>query len=764
MSVGPYLPSAMVPVEAPAPDPRSEAMPPPWGDTSVIGKPLPRIDAWERVSGTAVYGRDLNFSDMLHAAVLRCPHGHAKVKRVDARRAATMPGVRAVLGPDSALGAMPWYRADKGFVSRVFDPHSRFDGDEVAVVAAETPHQAFDALRAIVVEYEVLPAVTDMEKATAAGAPALHEGGNRQPDIPKYARGDVDRGFAGAAAVVEMTFRTACELHTPMETHGSVARWDGDLLTVWDSAQGVYAVRDGLAEALHLPLASVRVICKYVGGGFGSKLGLNKHTVIAAVLARETRCPVKLFLTREETMLAVGNRPPTRLTIKAGASKDGRLTALELSALGTGGAYPAGATSGYLVADLYLCQNVRIQQDNVYIDAGPGRPFRAPGFPSTSWALEQVVDALAEKLGVDALELRLNNLPSFSQLRQGTPYTSTGLERCIREGAQAFGYAEARARKPDAGPVKRGVGMAAGMWGYDGEDRATNTVTLLPDGSVTLVTGAADIGTGTKTALAMVIAEELTVPLERITVDNADTGVSHYSPGSGGSQTILANTPSVRAAALEVRRKLLAIAVKELGDDSARLAAGAVVTKGGKKVPFAQLQGLAKQRSLVAVGERHPHPTGKVALPFSAQFAEVEVDTRTGEVRVLRMLGTNDSGRVVNRLTYENQVHGGIIMGLGFALSEERVIDDDSGRVLTNNWHDYQIPTALDAPRAMTSIPIDPKDALANTTGVKGLGEPAHVPTAAAIANAIYHATGVRPTETPVTPARMLALLAQRKA
>jgi xanthine dehydrogenase YagR molybdenum-binding subunit len=753
----------MMPLGAPAPEPRTEPLPAPWGDTKVVGKPLPRIDAWERVSGTAVYGRDLAFPDMLHAAVLRCPHGHAKVKKVDTRKAEKMPGVRAVLGPDSELGGMPWYRKDKTFVSSIFDPHCRFHGEEVAVVAAETPHQAFDALRAIEVEYEVLPAITDMEKATSPGAPVLHEGGNRQPEIPRYTRGDVDKGFAEAAAVVEMTFRTACELHTPMEVHGSVARWDGDQLTVWDSAQGVYAVRDALADMLHLPLASVRVISKYLGGGFGSKLGINKHTVIAAVLARQTRCPVKLFVTREDTMLAVGNRPPTRLTLKAGATKDGRFTAFELEALGTGGAYPTGATSGYLVADLYQCPNVRIRQDNVYIDAGPGRAFRAPGFPSTAWALEQVVDALALRLGLDALELRLKNIPAVSQLRQGTPYTSTGLERCLREGAQAFGYEQARARAPGPGPVVRGVGMAAGMWGYEGEDRATNTVTLLPDGSVTLVTGAADIGTGTRTALAMVVAEELTVPLERITVDNADTGVSHYSPGSGGSQTILANTPSVRAAALEVKRKLLALAAKELADESVRLEDGAVVTGAGKKVPFAKLESLTKRRSLVAVGERHPHPAGKVALPFSAQFAEVEVDTRTGEVRVLRMLGTNDSGRVINRLTYENQVHGGIVMGLGFALSEERVLDDDTGRVLTDNWHDYQIPTTLDAPPTVTCLPIDPKDADANTTGTKGLGEPAHVPTAAAIANAIHHATGVRPTETPVTPARMLALLAQGK-
>jgi xanthine dehydrogenase YagR molybdenum-binding subunit len=580
-----------------------------------------------------------------------------------------------------------------------------------------------------------------------------------------YDRGDVEQGFAEADHVLEETYRTPCEIHSPLELHGSVARWDGDRLTVWDSTQGVFGVQEQLARCLELPLSHVRVIGPYMGGGFGSKLELGKYTVIAALLARQTGQPVKLFLTREESFLVAGNRPANTLTLKAGVKADGTLTALQLTGVGSSGAYPAGSGTGYQVADLYACPNVRIVETDAYINAGRARPMRAPGFPQCSWALEQMMDALAERIGMDPVALRLRNVASVSQRRGGQPYTSTGLARCLDAGAQAFGWQEARCRAKTDGPIVRGVGVAACMWGYGGQPVSTAIVKCHADGSCDLTLGASDIGTGTKTVMAMVVAEELGVPVERIRIEHADTATTPYAVPSGGSQTVLVNAPAVRAAAADVRRQVLELASGQLGCPLETLALrdGAVIGPDGARLALKDLKGLQQQRVLVGVGRRHPHPEGKVALPFAAQFAEVEVDTRTGEVRVLRLLGAHDSGRVMNRLTYDNQVFGGMAMGLGFAMTEARILDPATGRMLNANWSDYRIPTAGDVPAEPECLPVDPGDAECNSVGAKGLGEPATIPTAAAIANAVYHATGIRVTEPSIDPIQMVRRLAERR-
>ena len=290
-----------------------EMNPKPWGETKVVGKPLPRIDGYDRTSGSAVYPLDTTLPGMLYGATLRCPHAHAVVKRIDLSKAGAMPGVRAVISDADPESNIPWYGGRSGPApSRLFDPHCRYEGEEVAAVAADTPQQAWDAIRAIEVEYEERDFVISMEDAMKDGAPAMYEGGNRVSPPRPNGRGDIDQGFADADVVLEETYRTSCEIHTPMEVHGSVAQWDGDKLTVWDSTQGVFSVQSGLANALNMPLSNVRVIGHYMGGGFGSKLNVGKNTVIAALLARKTARPVKLFLTREETFLCVGNRPAFR--------------------------------------------------------------------------------------------------------------------------------------------------------------------------------------------------------------------------------------------------------------------------------------------------------------------------------------------------------------------------------------------------------------------------------------------------------------------
>ncbi len=381
---------------------------PPWGETAVVGKRLPRVDAYERVSGSALYTADVSLPDTLHLAILRCPHARALVTKVDARAAQAMPGVHAILTHDEpessvVLPCPSWIQNAPPM--RLLDPHCRYAGEEVAAVAAESPHQAW----------------------------------------------------------AEETYQTSCEIHATSETHSSLARWDGDRLTVWESSQAVFDQQEYLAAALGLPLSSVRVICRYMGGGFGGKAELSKHTLIAVLLAGKTARPVKSVLTREESFLCVGNRPSHTMTLKAGVKSHGALSAIELEGVGVVGAYADQATGGFLATQLYACPNVRVHETEVFVNAGKARAMRAPGFPQSAWALEQAIDALAEKAGIDPVELRLKNLPSSFQWTQPVPYSSMGLGQCLVEGARAFGWKEARARPRTAGPVRRGVGVAACM-------------------------------------------------------------------------------------------------------------------------------------------------------------------------------------------------------------------------------------------------------------------------------------------------------------
>jgi CO/xanthine dehydrogenase Mo-binding subunit len=753
--------------------PTPKQTPSAWRKTEVIGKPFPRVDAYERVSGSAVYPSDTLLPDMLYGAILRCPHAHAKVLSIDTKEAERMSGVRAVITGSTPGCALDWPYM-RGVKTKLFDPICRHEGEAVAAVAAESPYQAWDAVRAIKVTYEVLPFVADERKALVPGAVAIHPGGNRSGEVQTYERGNVENGFAEADLVLEESYRTESELHTPMELHGCAAKWDGDRLTLWESTQGVYAIQARVAEVLGLSLANVRVIGHYMGGGFGGKLQPGKYTIIAALLARRTAQPVKLFLTREETYLCVGNRPPSNMRLKAGVKKDGTLTALEFTCLGTGGAYPAGGTSlvDWQVRDLYQCPNVRSTMTDVYINAGPARPFRAPGHPQGSWALEQMLDALAEAIQMDPVDLRLKNIPAYSQAREGNPaYTTTGLRECLTEGAKAFGWETAKQKPAEtrkSGHLRRGVGVASCLWfAGGGNPPSTIVVKLFSDGSANLNMGASDIGTGTKTVMAMVVSEELGIPVEKIQIEHADTGTTQYATPSGGSKTVPTESPAVRAAAAEVRRQLLDLAAKELkadpGDLILRNEEVFLKNDPSKKVRIANLSDLKRRGVLLGVGYRGPNPEGKVVNPFAAQFCEVEVNTRTGEVKVLRFLSANDSGRVMNRLTFDNQVIGGITMGIGLALTEVRILDEkQTGKMVNRNWHDYKLPTALDAPAEIQSLPVGTKDDEANATGAKGLGEPVTIPTAAAVANAVFHATGMRVTVSPISPVNLGAILSRR--
>ena len=655
----------------PVPDTPLPGEPPqPWGQTDVIGKPLPRVDAYERVSGTAVYPSDVVLPAMCYGAILRCPHPHARVKGVDLRAAAGMPGVRAVLGPDSPEADLSW--SFRNVESRLFSPVCRFEGETVAAVAADSPDQAWDAVRAIRVDYDVLGYVSDERQALSEGAPRIYADGNKVK-TDHYARGDVEEGFAEADVVLEQHYRTEAEVHTPLERHGCVAGWDGDRLTLWESTQGVYAVQSRVAAVLGLPLSKVRVIGHYMGGGFGSKLRAGKYSVIAALLARKAARPVKLFLPREATFLAVGNRPSSNMTLKAGVQRDGTLTALQFRCLGSGGAYPAGGTVlvDWQVRDLYRCPNVATESTDVYINAGPSRPFRAPGHPQGSWALEQMMDALADAIGMDPVALRLKNVPAVSQARGDKPYTTTGLKRCLEEGARQFGWEAARreAAANREGYLRRGVGMASCVWIVGGGGPPSTVILkLFADGSANLNLGMSDIGTGTKTVMAMVVAEELGLKPEMIQIENADTGTTQYATPSGGSKTVPTEAPTVREAAIQVKRRLMEMAAEELGlalDDLDYEGPEIVSRRRPEtRIRVIELQAFKKRGVVVGEGTRGPNPADKIVNPFAAQFCEVEVDTRTGEMRILRFLAANESGRVMHRSGFDSQVIGGVTMGM----------------------------------------------------------------------------------------------------
>jgi xanthine dehydrogenase YagR molybdenum-binding subunit len=735
---------------------------------AVVGSPTPRLDGEAKVKGQARYTYDINLPGMLFGRTLRCPHPHARIVSIVASKARALPGVKAVVTferPDTfaALGETdeagnPIESAETKAAAAGGKRRLLFAGEEVAAVAAVTAEIAEDALDLIAVRYEELPHVADLEEARRPGAPKVMADGNVKPANVRK-RGDVASGFEDASAVAEGTYRTQVAVHHALETHGAVARWEGGKLTVWASTQGVFGFRDDLAKFFKIPSRDVRVISEYLGGGFGAKFGAGIPGVTAALLAKQAGAPVKLMLDRQEESLATGNRPSSVQWIKIGARRDGTLTAIHLKSYGTGG-IAGGAGVGGPAWMIYACPNVLIEEQDVLINAGFAMPFRAPGFPQGSFALESALDELADRLKLDPLELRRKN------------YKDAGAKALMLEyelAAKEIGWERRRRPREAAAPatgVLRGLGMGTAIWGVYGGPPADATVTIHSDGTVDCICGTQDIGGGTRTAMAIVAAEELGLKPEQVRVILGDTGTGMYSPASGGSVTLTSILPAVRAAAHGARRKLLAAAAPALGAsaDDLELSGGQVRTRDGlKTLPFAQASSRLKTAVISAQATRAANYKGIGNESFGAQFAEVEVDTETGRVRVVKVAAAHDCGRTINRLTAESQVTGGVIMGLSYALLENRVMDAPTGIVMNPNLEDYKIAGTKEMPE-IVPIMVEVYDPT-NNAGVKGLGEPPIVPTAAAIANAVSNALGVRVRELPITPDRVLALLAgQREA
>jgi xanthine dehydrogenase YagR molybdenum-binding subunit len=720
-----------------------EISPPEKQEFKIIGQYTPRVDGKLIVTGRAKYTQDLSFKDMLCGKILRSPYASAEIIGMDISQAESLPGVKAVL--------------------KLKEGRVKYEGEQVAAVAADDEKTAEEALGLIRVDYKLLPHVVAPEKAMAEGSPQVHDSANVQK-LNEYNRGDVDKGFAEAEIIFERTYKTAVEIHHPVETHVSIAQWDEDRLTVWDSTQAIFSVRDGLARALGIPASRIRVIKMYMGGGFGCKLGVNEHTIVAAQLAKETGRPVKITLSRKENSLCVGNRPTSLITVKAGVKKDGALISLFMKNYTSGGVGRGDRCSEPLI-DIYKCPNVKVEEFTVFTNTGASRPTRAPGHVQGTFALEGFMEELANELGFDPLDLRRKNYTSSNRGETGIPYSSKGLDKCYELGASAIGWAR-RNKKPGGGQgkKKRGLGVASQIWWGAGVPGTLADVKIHPDGSVEAISGTQDLGGGTRTFMATITAETLGLEPQDITVKIGDTTYP-WAPSSGGSQTTPSVAPAIRDAAMKAAEHLKSLAAKKLNVAASDIALGNknLFDKNNPERSVA-FQEITKElrREAVFHGERGDLPAGFAYNSFGAHFAEVEVDTETGQVKVLKVVAAHEIGRVINKQTAESQVVGGITQGVSAALFEERVIDENTGKMVNPNLQNYKPATSMDSPE-IVPIFIDIVDPRINNLGTKGLGEPPRIPISAAVANAVYNAIGVHLREIPMTPDKVLKALGTKE-
>jgi xanthine dehydrogenase YagR molybdenum-binding subunit len=651
----------------------------------------------------------------------------------DARRA---PGVKA---------ALVWKEPGTTATSEV-----RYQGEPVAAIAAETEEQAIDAARMVKVTYDVLEHVASEQQAMASDAPVVFQGGNTRKGAAQET-GDLDAGFKAAAHIVEQTYATHVITHVCMESHGCVCEWDGDKLTAWVSTQGVHGTKDGFAQGLKIPGANVRVITQYMGGGFGSKFGPDAQGLICAQLAKQAGVPVKLFLDRKEEHLDTGNRPSAFAKIRAGVSAEGKLTAFDGQSWGTGG---AGATSNFPLPYIYQFPNRRRVHTDVYINAGQQRAMRAPGHPQGCFLTEILMDELADRVRMDPVEFRIKNLPAAAPNAAWGDY--------FTQGAKAFGWERRHVTgDPTPGPIKNGFGVSAHQWGGGGRGgRAHCDITS--DGSVVMKVGTQDLGTGTRTIVAMLTAETLGLPVSAVKPEIGDT-MYPVCGASGGSTTAASISPAIRIAAGRARDQVFAKAAPQLGVSADMLVAegGRIYVKGNTSKGMTWKDACkmigTEPISIDAEWEDGLSSTGTSGV----QFTEVDVDIETGIVKVKRILTVQDCGLIVDRLTAESQIYGGIVGSLNFALFEDRILDRVTGQMVNPNMESYLLAGMSDIPKIDIMLVDTP---LQRSRGVIGIGEPPTVSTASSIANAVRNATGATVRSLPLHPHRILAAIEEQKA
>jgi xanthine dehydrogenase YagR molybdenum-binding subunit len=700
-----------------------------WGPKDghrLVNTRLPRVDGFFKACGTAKYTHDVRLPGMVYGMILRSPHARATVKSLDLGPALKIRGVVAAVAGSN--------RVD-------------YEGTPVAAVAAITPEIADDAIHAIAIEYNELPFVVTAEQAMAPGAPQIYNEnaarGNRRPRRQGARQGsvqDVEAALKTCDAVVEAEYRTPTQAHNCLETHGVVVDYrGGDSATVYCSTQGTFSIPGDASRALGVPVTGV---VQYMGGGFGSKNGIGQEGRLACELSKQANVPVKLMLTRQDEFLTAGNGVGSWQKFRAGVTKDGNAVAITTTQYGLG-----GIGGGNVAPQPYAPYGFGISHldaSAIHTNIDSARALRAPGAPPACFAMEGLMDELAYAIGMDPLEFRKKNLRAEAHKRQ------------LDRAAEVMGWSK-RSAVPGGWPgvLKRGFGCACGVWGGAGNDNCDVEVSIAPDGSVTVACGSQDLGTGTRTVMVAVCAEELGLDMADVheKLGNSNLGQAGFS---GGSTTCPSIAPAVKVASYNAKQSMANLLAPVLGTTADKIVfADRTVSGNGKSLNW--------KDACAALGGKGVSEHGRWQGSLSgggthgASMAEVEVDTETGHVRVVRLCHVQDCGLPINRLAVESQINGGMVSGVGFALLEGRVMDQNLGVMVNSSMMDYKIPGCLEMPEFIPLI--DDGD---DRNVVIGMGEPPTIPPAAAIANAVFNACGVRVRDLPITPDKILMGLTQK--
>lgn len=740
----------------------------------VIGTRPIRHDALDKVTGRAGYGADIHLPGMLHGKVLRSPHAHALIKSIDTSEAEKLPGVMATMTARDLPVLKDKLEEVGESVVNLRDASTNvlapakvlYHGHPVAALCATSPHIAEKALKLIKVEYEVLPAVLDVLEAMKEDAPLLH-GDLKTNSLGKMSekpsnvarhfqnkKGDIEKGFAEADVIVEHEYNTATIHQGYIEPHNATALWNEDgSLTIWTSAQGHFAIRSQTAQILNLPESKVRVMYQEIGGGFGAKFVPYLHP-LAAVLSQKTGRPVKFTMSRTEEFLATGPAPGGYTRVKLGATNEGKLVAAQVMLAFEAGAYPGSAVGAGAIVVLapYNIPNVLIDGYDVVLNKPKSQAYRAPGGTNAAVATETAIDEICEKLGVDPLEFRLENGVKEGDLRaDGPKLPKIGFLETVEAAKSHEHY-----NTPLEGK-HRGRGVASGFW-MNGGGQSTVILNVISDGSLSLIEGSPDIG-GTRTTCAMQAAEALGLRAEDITPYVADTDTIGYTDGTGGSRTTFATGIASINAAEDVKRQMTERAAKMLEVEPEDIDyTDAVFTykkDTSKSFTFKEVAAKTGQTGGPVVGRATVQPGG-VGHAFATHIVDVEVDVDTGKVNILRYTAVQDVGKAIHPSYVEGQIQGGAVQGIGWALNEEFVYND-KGHLLNSSFLDYRMPTSLDLPMIDTVL-VEVANP-GHPYGVRGVGEVPIVPPPAAIANAIYRATGVRTKQLPMSPRVILEAL-----
>ncbi|MBD2261175.1 xanthine dehydrogenase family protein molybdopterin-binding subunit [Pseudanabaena sp. FACHB-2040] len=729
--------------------------------SEAVGKPLNRVDGRLKVTGGAQYPSEISIENIAHAVLIQSTITKGRIRAIDLSMAERVPGV---LGIITHLNAPKLTTRGEGFPPQVpllQDDVVQYNGQHVGVVIAENLEQAAYAASLVKVDYAVERAATDFKRELSrAISPEAGPGG-----LPDSVRGDVAQGLATADVRIDQTYTTPNEHHNPLGLTAVTAVWEGERLIIYDTTQGVHSVRRALAGTLGIPIENIQVIARFVGGAFGATLLPQPHVTIAAVASRQVQRPVKLVLTREQMYTSHGYRPQTSQYLTLGATAEGRLTGIVHEATAdTSQLQDRSERITSATQMLYQCSNVTTIRRLVRLNKGTPTPMRAPGEATGIFALECAMDELAYALQLDPIELRLRNYADADP-ENGLPWSSKALRECYESGAQRFGWEQ---RNPEPGSMRDGRyligwGMASSTYPYLGNSASARAKILL-DGSALVQSGATDIGPGTYTAMTQIAADALGLAAEQVRFELGDTNLPD-APSQGGSRIVISVGPAVQGAATAVRNQIIQQAISDRASplyganaqdievENGRLFVGQGSTRGETYADILARQGLPEVEATFDFNPGESEQFSKHA--FGAQFAEVRVDLDLREVRVSRFVGVYGAGRIVNPKAARSQMISGIVGGIGMALMEETRMDHRYGRYTNANIAEYLIPTHADIPD-IDVIFVDEDDPHVNPLGAKGIGEVCLVGVAPAIANAVYHATGKRIRELPITPDKLL--------